>query len=319
MNFPGGVWPVMLTPYDEAGKVDYEALSGLVDWYIENGVNGLFAVCQSSEMFFLDLEERVQVAKAVVKAAGGRVPVIASGHVSDSLEEQIHELNEMGRTGIDALILITNRLASEEEGDETWMNNCSRLIEGIDAEIPLGFYECPYPYKRLLSIENLKTCAETGRFYFIKDTCCDIELIKERLEVVRGTDLKLYNANTTTLLESLQFGAAGYSGVMANFHPRLYSYLCDHSGEKGDKVAMLQEFLTLASLIERQCYPVNAKYYLQEFERLGMSTISRTKDHELLTSTFKAEVHMLESMTRRYEQKYLGTDQIPANQDPCRQ
>ncbi len=309
---------MMLTPYDEAGKVDYEALSALVDWYIKNGVDGLFAVCQSSEMFFLDLEERIQVAKAVVKAAGGRVPVIASGHVSDSLKEQAYELNEMVKTGIDALILITNRLASEDEDDETWMNNCSQLIDGIDSKIPLGFYECPYPYKRLLSLENMKRCADTGRFYFIKDTCCDIQLIKARLEAVKGTGLKLYNANTTTLLESLKLGAAGYSGVMANFHPKLYSYLCDHSGDEGDKVALLQEFLTMASLIERQCYPVNAKYYLQEFERLGMSTISRTTDHELLTNTFKAEVHMLESMTRRYEQKYLGKDQILAQQEPCR-
>ena len=51
-NFPGGSWPVMLTPFTAENTVDYPALKELVDWYIENGVSGMFSVCQSSEMFF---------------------------------------------------------------------------------------------------------------------------------------------------------------------------------------------------------------------------------------------------------------------------
>ncbi len=64
-RFPGGVWPVMLTPFTEENQVDYPALKELVEWYIENGVDGLFAVCQSSEMFKLTLEERVGIAAKV--------------------------------------------------------------------------------------------------------------------------------------------------------------------------------------------------------------------------------------------------------------
>ena len=57
-RFPGGVWPVMLTPFTEENQVDYAALKELVEWYIKNGVDGLFAVCQSSEMFKLTLKEQ---------------------------------------------------------------------------------------------------------------------------------------------------------------------------------------------------------------------------------------------------------------------
>ena len=53
-QFPDGVWPVMLTPFTAEGKIDYPALRRLVDFYIDSGVSGLFAVCQSSELFFLD-------------------------------------------------------------------------------------------------------------------------------------------------------------------------------------------------------------------------------------------------------------------------
>ncbi|MDO4326570.1 MAG: dihydrodipicolinate synthase family protein [bacterium] len=300
-EFPGGEWPVMLTPFTKENQVDYLALETLVSWYIEHGVKGLFAVCQSSEMFYLTLEERLQVARCVVKAAAGRVPVIASGHVSDTLEDQAEELNRMAETGVDAVILITNRLAKEEESDEIWMKNCRELLRHISSEIPLGFYECPYPYKRLLSLENLKWCAQTGRFYFLKDTCCDIRQIREKLDVIKGTNLRLYNANTTTLLESLRAGAAGYSGVMANFHPQLYAWLCDHYQEK--KAEELQDFLSIASLIERQWYPVNAKYHLREIEGLPMTTISRTKDASMLTETFQTEIKMLDRMARRWEEK----------------
>ena len=52
-EFPKGVYPVMLTPFTEDNKVDYESLGRLIEWYIDAGVAGLFAVCQSSEMFFL--------------------------------------------------------------------------------------------------------------------------------------------------------------------------------------------------------------------------------------------------------------------------
>ena len=66
-DFPGGIWPVMLTPFTEEGTVDYEALDCLTEWYIGKKVNGLFSVCQSSEMFCLTLEERRRIAERVVK------------------------------------------------------------------------------------------------------------------------------------------------------------------------------------------------------------------------------------------------------------
>lgn len=75
-----GVWVTMVTPFTEGAKaVDYPALEKLVDWYIQHGVDGLFAVCQSSEMFFLSREERREMARFVVEKAAGRVPVVVSG------------------------------------------------------------------------------------------------------------------------------------------------------------------------------------------------------------------------------------------------
>lgn len=297
-KFPNGVYPVMLTPFTEQNEVDYTALGKLVDWYIEKGVAGLFADCQSSEMFFLSLEERVEIGRFVKERAAGRVPVVTSGHISDSLEEQAKELTAIAKTGADALILLTNRLAKEEESDEIWLENLKKLLEMIPKDIPLGFYECPYPYKRIISPKLLEWCAASGRFYFIKDTSCDIENIKAKLEVIKGTNLKLFNANTSTLLESLEIGASGYSGVMANFHPELYVKLCKEYNQK--EARRIADFLTVASLIERQVYPVNAKYYQKTIGNF-QSIMTRTKSPAELNATGISEIHQLVRFTEDFE------------------
>ena len=298
-HFPGGVWPVMLAPFTRENKIDYTALGELVEWYIRNGSSGLFAVCQSTEMFYLTLEERVGYARFVKEKAAGRVPVIASGHISDSFEDQVNEIRAIAATGVDAVILITNRLAKEEESDDIWMENMCRLLEALPEDIKLGFYECPYPYKRLLSADMIRRCAGTGRFYFLKDTCCDIDQIRAKLSAIQGTNMKLYNANTATLLDSLRLGAAGYSGVMANMQCRLYASLCENPSD--NRMNALSDILTICALIERQVYPVNAKYYLQ-LEGLPITTFSRTKDETLLNATARKEVEMLKRITERCQE-----------------
>lgn len=301
-EFPKGVYPVMLTPFTEDNKVDYESLGRLVDWYIQNKAAGLFADCQSSEMFFLSFEERVEIARFVKERAAGRVPVVASGHVSDILENQAKELTAVAETGVDAVILLTNRLAAEKESDEVWLENLKKLMMMIPKDVPLGFYECPYPYKRILSPKLLKWCAGTGRFYFIKDTSCDLTVLKEKLEQIKGSQLQLFNANTTTLLETLQLGCSGFSGVMANFHPDLYTWLCSNFDSEPEKARQTADFLTTASLIERQIYPVNAKYFQKEIGNFS-SIYTRTKDAALLNDTAKSEIDQLTRLTECMREK----------------
>ncbi|WP_223066151.1 dihydrodipicolinate synthase family protein [Paenibacillus caui] len=305
--FPGGVWPVMLTPYTRDNQIDYNALEQLMEWYIGRGVKGLFAVCQSSEMFFLSEEERLKLVGFVKEKAAGRVPVIASGHIAETLEEQAEEIRKMADTGVDAVILITNRLAAEHETDEVWRNNLHKLLEQIPDDIPLGFYECPYPYKRLISPDLLKSFAGTGRFYFLKDTSCDVAHIQAKLEAVQGTNLKIYNANSATLLETLKIGVEGYSGVMANFHPELYVWLLQHWKNAPDEADELMNALSIMSLIERQVYPLNAKHFLK-IEGVPIFPSIRTNNVNEFTATNLLEIRQLYGFSASLAQKYLGRD-----------
>jgi 4-hydroxy-tetrahydrodipicolinate synthase len=250
----------MGTPFNEDESVDYRALEALVEWYLQRGVRGLFAVCQSSEMFHLSLRERVAVAARVVEQCDGRCGVIASGHVSDRFDDQTVEILAMAETGIDAVVLVSNRFAKAEEDDSVWIEALEALLKRLPSELPLGMYECPYPYKRLLSDRTFAAMRDSGRFRFLKDTCCDLGTIERRAEAAAGSELELFNANSATLLHSLQRGYAGYSGVMANFHPELYVHLVDRCSAGGDGLEELQEFLTLSALYELKGYPANAKY-----------------------------------------------------------
>lgn len=291
-----GLWPVMLTPFTDAGDIDYASLEKLIAWYEAHGATGLFAACQSSEIFFLSLKERRELVCFVKEHA--HVPVIASGHVSENMWDQIEELNEMRASGADALIMITNRLCAPGHAEESFIPRLTEMMKHLSQDVPLGFYECPYPYKRLITLDELKWCAESGRFAFMKDTCCDIGIIRDRLKAVEGSGLSLFNANTTTLLDSLQAGGAGFSGVMMNFHMDLYQWLWQNWRTEPEKARQVQDFLTVFSQIERQYYPVNAKYHMQDVEGVLASTYTRTKPDAGLTDTFCDEVHQMHRCAR---------------------
>lgn len=82
---------------------------------------------------------------------------------------------------MDGLILISNRLALQGESDEQALQALQTLTAQLPTSVDLGIYECPYPYKRLLSDETVAWCAQSQRYTFIKDTCCDLPTIRRRL------------------------------------------------------------------------------------------------------------------------------------------
>lgn len=299
-HFPDGVWPVMLTPFTKDDAVDYEALAQLIEWYIGRGANGLFAVCQSSEMFRLSRNERMTIAWFVKKQARGRVPVVASGHVSGGFDSQVEDILAIAAQKVDAVVLVTNRIGKITDSDQIWKRNMEMLLKSIPEDIPLGLYECPYPYKWILSPELLKWCAETGRFHFLKDTSCDVENIRKKLLAVKDTDLKIYNANAATLLETLKLGVSGYSGIMTNFHPELYRWLFENWSIYPDIAEKLEGFLSISSLIEKQIYPVNAKYGLT-LHGLKMGLFTRTQDVKNFTVTHRLEIEQLYQLTSVYK------------------
>ena len=302
----------MITPYTKEGEVDYATAEKYVDWYFEAGLDGIFAVCQSSEIHWLTLEEKVKLntvvynrAKELEKKHGRPFTVVSSGHTSDSLEDQAKELNAVYESGTDCLILITNRLDPNNEGDDVFIENAEKLIAMLPADAKLGLYECPSPYKRLMSPRLIDWCIESGRFYYMKDCCCDPTVMRERLKQVEGTKFKLYNANGQSVLETLKDGAAGYCGIMTNFHPKLYAWICHEFQNQPEKAEILFSIIGTFAFVEFPLpYPLSAKYHMN---LCGIPTenIARNRKSEELTPYVEFSMRQMKYATD-YLERELG-------------
>ena len=312
MRIAEGIYPTMITPFDEKGQVDYDAAQELVDWYWRQGCNGIFAVCQSSEMFYLSLEERIQLTACVKKQAlrlaegSGRPPmtIVASGHIAEDIGEQAEELTAIWRAGADAVVLVSNRLDQANRSEQAWIRDGEELLRRLSPDMPLGMYECPRPYKRLLTPEMLRWCVSTGHFCFLKDTCCDRYQIQNRLELLQGSQIQLFNANAQTLLDTLRFGASGYCGIMANFHPQLYCWLWDHYQEPSASVDSAAALMSIAAFTEALRYPATAKYYLRELEGVPIRGYSRGS--QPLTDYDRMVMRQLKQLTKQMMQQLEG-------------
>ena len=125
--------------------------------------------------------------------------------------------------GVDGLILVTNRLAAPDGDSQQLRTHLDRLLAALPKDLRLGLYECPAPYRRLLTDQELEYCAQTGRFVLLKDVSCDLSIVKRRIALTKGTPLTINNANAAIAWPALQAGAAGFCGVNEQYSPRSLS------------------------------------------------------------------------------------------------
>ncbi|MCQ2396426.1 MAG: dihydrodipicolinate synthase family protein [Lentisphaeria bacterium] len=280
--FSKGVWPVLLTPFKSDCSIDFSGFASLLEYYIAHRVSGLFAVCLSSEMFQLSSKERLELAKFTVKQANSRVPVVACAGFGDTLQERIDSVKAMAETGVDAVVLPLGLIVSPDDSEAVLEKTFDAILNATGDTV-LGLYECPVPYHRLLSADCLGRLAKNSgnRLSFLKDTCCNRAMLSAKLEAIRGTELKLYNANLPTYLYSLQHGAAGYSGTSANFYPEILAELTETFQTQPERAQKIQDFLTLVQRHVDYKYPNSAKKFLsmrgvaiEAYTRMGWNTLN---------------------------------------------
>ena len=288
---PNAVWPVKVTPFKASGGIDYDAIAPLAEWYWERGVRGYFTTCAMSEMVSMSLKERAALPAAVKKHS--KAPVAASGHISFSFDDQVDELKAVEDSGADVVVMLTNRIALPGAGTDVWKENLSRLMAKLDKGTRLGLYEWPgQPGVWRVTDEELEFAAKTGRFVFMKDTCCNLGTLARRAKIAEGTNLRVYNANAASYLASLRYGCHGFCGIMANFHPELYAWLADHYKDDAAKSDLVQSFLTVASFGEGRVSPVGAKYHISK-TGAPINIYSRNRDYRELTAMNRYEFEQM--------------------------
>ncbi|MEP7145118.1 MAG: dihydrodipicolinate synthase family protein [Ferruginibacter sp.] len=276
--------PVMITPFNLKATVDMDALNSLIDFYLAAGVKGFFANCLSSEMFSISEDERLEITKHIVKYVNGKVPVVATGSFGLTIEDKARFTKKIYYTGIDAVIMITGHFANVDDTDEVLLHNFEKMFD-LTGSIPLGMYECPAPYKRIISADIFKQLLSFNRLVYHKDTSIEHRQVKAKLEVLKSigdNNLEFYDAHSPNAMYSLQMGAKGMSSISGNFYPEILVWMCNNATnpDKQEDVQWMQSEITRVDPLIHQAYPMSAKYFLQK-RGLPVRTISRTFALEL--------------------------------------
>jgi 4-hydroxy-tetrahydrodipicolinate synthase len=273
--------PVMLTPYKKTGEIDYDGLSKLMDFYMAAGAKGLFANCLSSEMYNLSEKERLDLTTHVVKHVNGRLPVVATGSFGNSFDDKAEFSKKIYHTGINAVIMITSHFAKKEESDDVLIGNFDKFFK-MTGNIPMGTYECPSPYKRILTPKVFTYLLGTNRMMYHKDTTIIFEKVKEKIELVGNNKLEFYDACVANTMYSLQAGAKGMSPISGNLYPEIITWMCNNSTnpDRQEDVKYMQQQLTKTEDILGKNYPLSAKYFLNK-RGLPIEVISRTNTEPL--------------------------------------
>jgi 4-hydroxy-tetrahydrodipicolinate synthase len=276
--------PVMITPFNLKAKLDFDTVNRLIDFYLAAGVKGFFANCLSSEMYSITEDERLELTSHIVKYVKGRVPIVATGSFGLTIEDKAEFTKKIYDTGIDAVILITGHFANVDDNDEVLLKNFNKFLN-LTEGIPLGMYECPAPYKRILSPQVFKTLLQTGRFVYHKDTSKEPEQVKAKLEIVKelnNPSFEFYDAHSPNAAFSVRNGAKGMSSISGNFYPEILVWMVNNAANPAmkEKVDWLQNEIISVDPLIHISYPMSAKYFLRK-RGLPVRTISRAYTLEL--------------------------------------
>ncbi len=209
-----GSMPALVTPFRN-GELDLDTLKRLVDWHIAEGSTGLVPVGTTGESPTLTHEEHETVIAEVVKAAAGRVPVIA-GAGSNNTVETIRFVEFAARIGADAALVVTPYY-----NKPTQRGMIAHFTAAHDcAEIPIIIYNIPGRSVVDMTPATMGTLAKLPRIVGVKDATGDLARVSQQ-RITCGPEFIQLSGEDATALGFNAHGGVGCISVTANVAPRL--------------------------------------------------------------------------------------------------
>jgi 4-hydroxy-tetrahydrodipicolinate synthase len=210
--------PALVTPFRN-GELDLETLKKLVEWHIGEGSNGFVPVGTTGESPTLTHCEHEIVVEEVVKAAGGRVPVIA-GAGSNNTVESIRLARHAEKVGADALLVVTPYYNKPTQrgliAHFTAIHDC--------CELPIIIYNIPPRSVVDMSPATMGELAKLPRIAGVKDATGDLARVSAQ-RITCGTDFIQLSGEDATAHGFNAQGGVGCISVTANVAPKLLSQM----------------------------------------------------------------------------------------------
>ena len=249
-----GVATALVTPFSE-GRIDFSALSRLVEEQIFAGVDALVAVGTTGESATLSDAEKYDVISAVVKVAAHRVPVIA-GAGSNDTAHAVELCRASKDAGADALLCVTPYY--NKTSAKGIVLHYAAIADATD--LPVIVYNVPSRTGVDISPQTYAELASLPNVAAIKEASGNVSKLARTLSEI-GDALDVFIGNDDMILPALSLGCAGTISVLSNVAPAQTKMM--HSlffeGKNEDAVRLFLKYVPLIDALFSDVNPVPVK------------------------------------------------------------
>ncbi|GAA4181978.1 dihydrodipicolinate synthase family protein [Sphingobacterium ginsenosidimutans] len=260
-----GIYPAMLSPFDEKGNLDFDMFAKNIEAQVEAGVHGLIIAGSLGEASVLSNEEKYELLKHALKVVNGRVPVllnIAENTTADAIKVAITSEN-LGADGL--MLLPPMRYKSDDRETVAYFRAVAQRTT-----LPILIYNNPVDYGTYVSLDMFEELLLEPNIQAVKESTRDVTNIT-RLKNRFDDRLKILGGVDTLCLESLMLGADGLVAGLVDAFPRetVAMYHLVNKGEYKQAIAIYRWFMPL---LELDIHPKLVQYIKLAATAEGIST-----------------------------------------------
>ncbi len=260
-NIFRGLGIALITPFTEDGAVDYEALSRLIDYQLDNGADFLCILATTGETPCLSLAERAQIKSAIVRQVAGRVPILM-GCGGNNTAAVVEELKNGDFSGIDGVLSVCPYY--NKPSQEGLYQHFKAIAAAT--ELPVVLYNVPG--RTGINLKPDTTCRlakDCKNIVAIKEASGSLEQVDEIIKY-KPNDFEVISGDDALTFPMIACGAVGVISVIGNALPKEFSRMIrlEFNGEFEAAQKIHHKFTDLYSLLFVDGNPAGVKALLTE-------------------------------------------------------
>ena len=215
-----GAATAIVTPMNEDYSVNFPRLHTLVEEQIEGGIDALVVCGTTGEKSTLRYDEHVKVIEETVKAAAGRVPIIAGTGSNDTVYS-VELCNDAANAGADAFLMVAPYYNKTSQAG--LVSHYNYIADRVDK--PIILYNVPSRTGVAIKPETYKELSRHERIVAVKEANGDLSAIAET-KYLCGDDLDIYSGNDDQTIPIMSLGGIGVISVASNIMPKVMHDIC---------------------------------------------------------------------------------------------
>lgn len=289
-----GVATAIVTPFNEEG-IDYECFGKLIQWQIEEGVNGIVACGTTGEGSTLSDEEHRAAIKFVVDQVRGRVPVIA-GTGSNDIAYSIGLTKYACEVGADAMLVVTPYY------NKATQKGLIELFTKIadESSKPIIMYNVPSRTGMNMTPQTCQILADHPNIVGMKEASGDISQIAE-IAYLCEDKIDIYSGNDDQILPIMALGGMGVISVLSNIMPKETVEICDKffAGDLEGSRDLQLKLLPIINSIFSEVNPIPIKAalaamgYCEDNLRLPLTCMEEASKEKMLELMREQDIELV--------------------------